>query len=395
MRPLAVCLLTTLLFPPGPSAAQTSTAGPPAAGTPATSTPTQACDPPASRDDGWKVAAPASVGLDSAKLCALVPRFEAWTDADIHVVLVARHGTLVFEHYFKGADERWGRSLGVVDFAPDVKHDLRSITKSVTSLLLGIAIDRGWVPGIDAPVLSLLPQYADLRSTEKDRITLRHLLTMSAGLKWDENIPYSNPDNSEIQMDRAPDPYRYVLTRPVDTPPGAIWNYSGGGAALISAVLHQATGKTEDVLAQQLLFDPLGISDVAWVHYPANGEPMAASGLAMRPRDLAKLGQLVLNHGAWDGRQIVSAAWIDASIAPQIQGAQLYFYGYQWWLGRSLVNLHQIDWAVGYGLGGQRLFIVPQLDMVVLVMAGLYHSDMQGLAPLQVLNRYALAAVGP
>jgi CubicO group peptidase (beta-lactamase class C family) len=373
-----ICLLVGLLLAPVRAAAQGPT-----------------CDPPLSRDDGWKVAAPETLGLDAATLCALVPRFEAWKAADLHAVLVARHGTLVFEHYFQGADERWGRSLGSVTFGPDVKHDLRSITKSVTSLLLGIAIDRGWVPGIDTPVLTLLPAYADLRSAEMDRITLRHLLTMSAGLKWDENVPYSSPDNSEIQMDDASDPYRYVLTRPVETPPGAIWNYSGGGAALISAVLHQATGKTEDVLAKELLFDPLGISDVAWVRYPGNGEPLAASGLAMRPRDLAKLGQLVLNRGMWDGKQVVSAAWIDASITPQIQGPQLYFYGYQWWLGRSLVNGHQVDWAVGYGLGGQRLFILPQLDMVVLVMAGLYRSDMQSLGPLIALNRYVLAAVRP
>jgi CubicO group peptidase (beta-lactamase class C family) len=393
MRLSTVCLLAAVLLVPGLAAAQTSTADASAAGV--STAAALACDPPVPRDDGWKVAAPATVGLDAATLCALVPRFEAWKEADVHAALVVRHGALVFEHYFNGADERWGRSLGVVDFAPDVKHDLRSITKSVTSLLLGIAIDHGWVPGIDASVLSLLPQYADLHSVEMDRITLRHLLTMSAGLKWDENVPYTIPDNSEIQMDGAPDPYRYVLTRPIDTAPGTVWNYSGGGAALISAVLHQATGKTEDVLAQELLFDPLGISDVAWVRYTGNGEPVAASGLAMRPRDLAKLGQLVLNRGMWAGRQVVSAAWIDASITPQIQGSQLYFYGYQWWLGRSLVNLHQIDWAVGYGLGGQRLYIVPQLDMVVLVMAGLYRSDMQGWVPLIALNRYALAAVRP
>jgi len=352
-----------------------------------------ACDPPAGRDDGWKLAAPETVGLDPAALCALVPRFTAWTQADMHAVLVVRHGALVFEHYFKGEDETWGRSRGVVEFAPEVKHDLRSITKSVTSLVLGIAIDHGWVPGVDTPVLSLLPQYADLRSPELDRITLRHLLTMSAGLKWDENIPYSNPENSEIQMDYAPDPYRYVLTRPVDSAPGAIWNYSGGGAALISAVLHKATGKTEDVLLQETLFDPLGIHDVDWARYPKTNEPAAASGLRMRPRDLAKLGQLVLNHGMWDGKQIVSAAWIDASITPQIQASQLYFYGYQWWLGRSLVDKHQVDWAVGYGLGGQRLYVLPQLDMVVLVMTGLYRSEIQSVVPLIALNRYALAAV--
>src|SRR5208282_1253951 len=151
MRLSAMCLLAAFVLAPGLATAQTSaagvsTGGPQAAGAPA-------CDPPVPRDDGWKVAAPATVGLDAATLCGLVPRFDAWKEADVHAVLVARHGTLVFEHYFNGADERWGRSLGVIDFAPDVKHDLRSITKSVTSLLLGIAIDRGLVPGVDAPVL--------------------------------------------------------------------------------------------------------------------------------------------------------------------------------------------------------------------------------------------------
>lgn len=281
-------------------------------------------------------------------------------------------------------------------FGPDVKHDLRSISKSVTSLLLGITIDHGWVRGVDTPVLSLLPQYSKLRTPEKGRITLEDLLTMSQGLAWNENLPSSDWQNdSEVQMDSARDPYRYVLTRPVDTAPGVRWNYSGGSAALISAILHQATGKTEDVLARQNLFGPLGITDVAWFHYPWTGEPIAASGLRMRPRDLLKLGQLVLNHGQWDGKQIVSSAWIKASTTPHIQALQLYFYGYQWWLGRSFVDGREVDWSAGVGLGGQRLFILPSLDMVVLVMAGLYHSEAQTSVPLQVLNRYALAAVKP
>ncbi len=351
------------------------------------------CGVPQTRSDGWHVATPQSVGLDRKSLCAIGPRFAAWKDADVHVVLVARHGRLVYEHYFKGEDENWGSSLGDIEHGPDTLHDLRSISKSVTSLILGIAIHRGWVSGLDTPVLNLLPRYADLRSPEKNKITLRDLLTMSHGLKWDENIPYSDPHNSEVEMDNAADPYRFVLAQPIDTPPGAVWNYSGGGAALISAVLHQATGKTEDVLAQELLFSPLGITDVAWQQYPRNDEPIAASGLRMLPRDLLKLGQLVLNHGAWNGRQIVPAAWIVASTTPQIEAAQLYFYGYQWWLGRSLVHGQSVDWSAGIGWGGQRLYVIPRLDMVALVMAGLYSSDMQSWVPLQVLDRYVLAAV--
>jgi CubicO group peptidase (beta-lactamase class C family) len=308
-------------------------------------------------------------------------------------VLAIRHDTLVFEHDFSGSDENWGHSLGTVTFGPNVPHDLRSISKSVTSLLLGIAIDRGWVPGVDTPVMSLLPAYADLHSPELDRITLAHLLTMSQGLAWEENTPYSDPNNSEIQMDYAADPYRYVLSRKVDMPPGRVWNYSGGSATLISAVLHQATGKTEDTLAQERSFTPLGIKDVAWHRYPTNGEPIAASGLRMLPRDLAKLGQLVLNHGMWNGKQVVPATWIDASVTPRIQASQLYFYGYQWWLGRSFVQGQQVGWIAGVGYGGQRLFIIPHLDMVVLVMACLYSSELQGWVPLLILNCNVLAAV--
>ena len=351
------------------------------------------CPSPASGEDHWAVAAPADVGLDGATLCAIGPRFTEWKQANIHAVLVARHGRLAFEHYFSGADEDWGRSIGTVQFDPDVKHDVRSVTKSVTALLLGIAIGRGLVPGVDAPVLSLLPDYADLKTEAKQRITLRHLLTMSAGLAWDENIPYSDSANSEIRMDFAADPYRYVLERPVDAPPGHRYNYSGGSAALISAVLHKATGKTEDVLAQDMLFAPLGITDVSWARYPGNGDPIAASGLRMRPRDMAKLGQLVLNHGRWNEQQIVPEAWLEESMAPHIQGSQLYFYGYQWWLGRSLVGGRPTDWEAGVGLGGQRVFIVPALDLVVVTTAGLYKSEMQAWVPLQILNRYVLDAV--
>jgi CubicO group peptidase (beta-lactamase class C family) len=358
------------------------------------------CGVPQSRADGWRLATPESVGLDQNPLCAIGPKFTGWLGENVHAVLVARHGSLVYERYFKGDDENGSRRLSDAEHDPDTLHDLRSVTKSITSLILGIAIDRGWVPGVDTTVVKLLPQYADLRSPEKDRITLRHLLTMSQGLKWDQiQTPYSDPGNSETAMDSAADPYRFVLSQPIYSSPGAIWNYSSGSAALISAVLHQATGKTLDVLAREELFTPLGITKVRWFRYRSNGEPMAASGLRMLPRDLLKVGQLVLNRGVWNGRQIVSAAWIDASITPHIQTAQLfsmagYSYGYQWWIGHSLVNGQTVDWAAGQGLGGQRLFLIPRLDMVVVVMAGLYkNSGAAASVPQAVLNGYVLASV--
>lgn len=350
------------------------------------------CGTPAGLPDGWQLATPDAVGLDPAMLCGIGPKFQAWTEADVHSVLVIRHGKLVYERYFTGPDERLGRPLGTVTFDATTKHDLRSITKSVVSLVLGIAIGKGQITGVDQPIMPLLPEYADLRSPEKDKITLRDLLTMSQGLAWNEDLPYSNPENSETQMDDAADPVRFILSRPVETPPGLVFNYSGGSAAIIGRLLRKATGQPIDAIARTELFAPLGITDFEWVPI-ASGEPAAASGLRLRPRDTAKLGQLVLDHGVWHGKQIVPADWITAATTPHINGPLLWFYGYQFWLGRSLVHDHEVDWALGLGYGGQRLFIVPALDLVVLVHCGLYRSSLQSAVPLMVLNRYVLRAV--
>jgi CubicO group peptidase (beta-lactamase class C family) len=307
-------------------------------------------------------------------------------------VLVVRHGRLVYEHYFAGEDQRWGQPLGRIAHDAATRHDLRSITKSVTSLLVGIAVDTGWIKDIDAPVLSLLPQYADLRSPDKDRITLRHLLTMSSGLAWSEDLPYSDPRNSERLMSDAPDPYRYVLEQPFAEAPGTRWNYSGGSTALLSAVLKQVSGRSLEVMAREMLFAPLGIDDVEWVRYP-NGDPVAASGLRLRPRDIAKIGRLVLDHGAWQGRQIVSAGWIAQSTTKQIAAEDQIDYGFQWWLGHSQVGGRDLRWSAGVGWGGQRLFLVPDRDLLVVVTAGLYDQpDEQDALGRTVLERYVLPA---
>jgi len=378
-RPLALLLALAL----GGCAA----AAPPPASTAAT----PGCGVPAAMADGWQTGTPESVGIDSATLCPLIQRLEGWKEADIHSVLVVRHDRLVFEHYFTGDDERWGRPLGTVTYDASMQHDLRSVTKSVVGLVVGIAVERGWIKSLDTPVLSYFPEYADLATPEKQRITVRHLLTMSLGLAWNEDLPYGNPGNSENRMTNAPDPYRYILEQPVAAPAGTVYTYSGGSTVLLSAILRKTSGKPLDELAKTLLFDPLGITSAEWERYE-NGDPIAASGLRMRPRDLVKIGELVLQHGSWQGKQVVPASWIAEATAPQINGSGLYFYGYQFWLGRSLVDKREVDWVLGLGYGGQRLFIVPDLDLVVLIHAGLYQSPLQAFVPLGVFNRYVLPA---
>jgi len=215
------------------------------------------CGVPSAITDQWVVAEPESVGLASATLCPMLKWLNASKESNVHAVLVVRHGTLVFEHYFSGSDEAWGRPIGKIAFGPEVRHDERSATKSVIALLLGIAIDRGLIKGIDEPVLSFFPEYADLRAPEKDRITLRHLVTMSAGLEWHEiDVPYTSADNSEIRMELSGDPYRFTLGQPVVAPAGDVWNYNSGGTEVVAAVLKKVTGKPVDDFARDLLFQP-------------------------------------------------------------------------------------------------------------------------------------------
>jgi CubicO group peptidase (beta-lactamase class C family) len=329
--------------------------------------------------------------MNADVLSGLAPQFEGWREANLHAALMVRHGRIVYERYFTGEDRAWGTALGQVEYHAGLRHDLRSITKSIVSLLFGIASDRGLVQDPDEPVFSFVPEYAALKTPEKARITLRHVLTMSAGLAWNEYIPYSDPANSERRMMDAPDRYRYVLEQPSVRPAGAAYNYSGGLTALLAEILQKRSGSAIDALANEALFGPLGIRDLEWGQY-ADGA-VNISGLRMRPRDLAKIGQLVLTGGMWNDRRVVSKTWIEDSTSPHVHGEGLFFYGYQWWLGRSLVNRREVQWISAVGWGGQRMYIVPSLDLVVVVTAGLYDNPI--LMPVIgeiILRRYALPA---
>jgi CubicO group peptidase (beta-lactamase class C family) len=341
----------------------------------------------------WTNANPESAGLRSEPLSELIEWLDHFAQAKIHSVLVARHGRLVFEHYRAGEDECWGEPLGNVDHGPESKHDLRSVTKSVISLLFGITLDRKLITDINEAVIDWFPEYSDLRTPEKERISLRHLLTMSAGLEWYEYVPFSDPKNSEMRMLSSPDQYRFALEQPVVAPGGRLWNYNSGGTLLLEAVIAKAADGALDDVAREFLFEPLGITDFAWTKNSKSGI-FEVGGLRLRSRDLAKIGQLVVNGGNWNGRQIVSERWVKESTAAHIGPADLtYFYGYQWWLGRSLVNRGEVAWICAMGHGGQRVFAVPALDLVTVVTAGLYADPSLGRLPLVIFNRYVLGAV--
>jgi CubicO group peptidase (beta-lactamase class C family) len=307
----------------------------------------------------------------------MADRLAASSDANVHAVLVARGGKLVFERYFKGSDEIPGRFYGSrvedVTFDADTLHNVKSVSKSVASLALGIAIDRGLIRGVDEPIFSFFPELSDLRSPEKDRIQLSHVLTMSMGLKWEEATPATGDDNNdEARMHSAWDPCRYVLGLPVTAPAGQEFFYNTGALTLLSAIVRKAAGRPLDEFAHVTLFEPLGITALEWSR--VRGDADAGGGLRLRPRDMAKIGQLVLAGGRWNDRQVVSKAWIDASMTPRLKATSLFSYGYLWWLGRSLFQEREIHWAAALGRGGQSIRIVPELDLVAAVTAGYYQD---------------------
>jgi CubicO group peptidase (beta-lactamase class C family) len=329
---------------------------------------TDACGPPAAQDDGWRVA---SEGVDRAALRQMADRL-ASSDANVHSVLVARGGALVFERYFQRSDEIDGRLVDKVAFDQKTLHNVKSVSKSVAALALGVALDRGLIASVDEPVLNFFPDLADLRSPEKDALLLRHVLTMSVGLSWVEAVPGNDEDNDESRMHMARDPVRYVLSLQTVAPPGREFFYNTGALTLLSAIVRKATGGPLDEFAREALFKPLGIDDFEWVR--VKGDTDAGGGLRLRPRDMAKIGQLVLSGGLWNGSQIVSKAWIDASTSPKLDATGQYFYGYLWWLGRSWLNGREVRWIGALGRGGQSIRIVPDLDLVVVVTAGYYQD---------------------
>jgi CubicO group peptidase (beta-lactamase class C family) len=330
--------------------------------------------------------------MRSEVLSAVVGWLDGLAGSNAHGITVARNGFMIFQHYRSGLDESWREKLDTIVHGPDVKHDIRSVTKVVIGLLVGDALARGLIPDLEIPLFDVLPEYSDLRTGGKDRIRLRHLLTMSAGLEWDENLPPTDPRNGEFRLWQSDDRLRTALEPRLLSEPGSVWAYSGGCTELLAAVLRKISGKQVDAYAREALFEPLAITDVEWACH-ADGTPSASGGLRLRAPDLARIGQLVVDGGIWKGERLLPATWIAQSLTPQI-GAhdRLFFYGFHWWLGRSLIEGREIPWAAGIGLGGQRLFVVPALSLVVVITAGHYADAMQSWLPLVVLNRYVLGA---
>lgn len=315
--------------------------------------------------------------------------FEAGELPGLHNVLIIHNGEVIAERHYEGADERWGQPLGQRQHGADTLHDLRSVTKSITGILYGIALAEGIVPGLDEPIIDQFPEYADLAADpERRKILVRHVLSMKMGTEWNEDLPYTDPANSEIAMELAPDRYRFVLDRPMVNEPGDWWTYNGGATAVIAKLIARGAGKPIDKYAAERLFTPLGIESFEWIA-GADGEPSAASGLRLSVHDLAKIGKLVLNDGKWNSEQIVPASWLRTSFTPYSNLQTGLRYGFFWWLAPQGDPPLSV---AGFGNGGQRLSISKANDMVVVVYAGNYNDPEAWRIPVKILVDFAIPA---
>ena len=312
--------------------------------------------------------------------------FETGQLPGLHGAIIDFRGERLAEVYFPGKDERWGASIGVVNREAHSLHDLRSVTKSVVGLLYGIALSEGKVPGPDQPLYAQFPGYRDLlEEPGRDRILVGHALSMQMGLEWNEDIPYSDPRNSEVAMEKAPDRYRFVLEQPIREAPGESWIYSGGAVALLGKLIEDGTGMRLDAYAEEKLFTPLSIGTYEWIA-GADGAPSAASGLRLALPDLAKIGHLVADLGAHEGQQIVPADWLEQSFYPRVTLNESTRYGYLWYLSGNEEN----PIAIAVGNGGQRLTVEIGVDLVVASFAGRYNDPESWQTSINVLFDYAV-----
>ncbi len=346
--------------------------------------------PPLARDDGWRVTDARAAHWDMAPLAAMEAKLGDAGYKGITSVLIAQRGKLVYEGYFNGGEA--GRL-----------NDVRSASKSVTALLVGAAIDRGLIPDVHARVYGFFPdkqpfQHPDPR---KQTITLEDLLTMGSLWECDDDNAFSS--GNEERMYVSEDWLQFALdlpikgfapwmSKPKDSPYGRAFSYCTAGAFTLGAIVERVTHKSLAAFAAEALEKPLGITDVQWNQSPL-GIGMGGGGTRYRSRDLAKLGELALDEGRWQGRQVLSAAWIKQMLTPHAQAREDADYGYLWWCFRFPVHgTEQVAWAMS-GNGGNYVLVMPSQQLVAVITSTAYNQRNAHAQSQEIFRDYVLKAL--
>ena len=334
--------------------------------------------PPAQRDDGWSVSTLEAEGIDQDLVDQMVTGVLSGELGRVETLLIARNGKLVLDEYFYG-------------FNADRLHSIQSITKSINALLVGVAVDRGDIESVRVPAAQFFEEYEDTKWVSQEYpVSLRDMLRMSAPIDWVENISYADPQNTNTQMNLAPDWVEFVLNRDYIGGDEGTSTYMSGLSILLGAVVKNTTGLYPDELAMETLFRDLGVLEFVWLSAP-DGTRHTGGGLFMKARDLLKIGEVIRTRGVWNGQQVISAEWVSQSIddrLPLSRGDRpgvIEEYGYQWWIPTFDIEGTSIEVILGSGNGGQAVGIVPQLDAVFVFNGGEYAGT-----PDPKLNRYTI-----
>lgn len=329
---------------------------------------------PVELEDGWQTNDLKSQNVNTASIYELFSQLHNGENK-LHSILIAKNNQIIIEEYFN-------------DHSINQPHDLRSTSKSIRAILLGIAIDKGFIDSVDDPISKYIKDKAPIKNIDerKDKITIKHLITMSTGLDcndWDKKSK-----GQEDKVYKKKDWIQYTLDLPMINDPGTVSNYCSMGIVLLAEIISQASGKSIDKFAEEHLFKPLGISNISWGHTSDKEVISSGKRLYMTSRDMAKIGQLILNNGKWKEEQIVSEKWIVESTTPKtkITGID---YGYLWWNIPFKVKNNTVSSKVATGNGGQYIMIFPESDMIAVFTGGAYNSQEDKL-PFAIMSNVFL-----
>lgn len=352
--------------------------------------------------DMWPTSTPEEQGIDAAAIDSLVNDIHNGKYGLIDAFMLIRNGYVVADHRFENDYEAIAAEYDTTNhqynydhpewhpyLAGTTLHTLQSVTKSVTSAALGIAIDEGFIEGVHVPVMPYFKAYEPYTTdTRKESTTLEDFLTMRSGIKWNASGPYGTGEHSTDLLEASDEWIKFVLDQPTDTIPGQRYQYNDGVSVLLGKIIREATGKRADEWANEKLFQPIGIKNFYWKITP-DEEVDTEGGLYLASEDLARIGYLFLRDGVWDGKQIVSKEWVEASTAPVVPDVrpdndrQDAGYGYQWWVPASEDGLTNV--FAGNGYGGQFLHVSPEHDIVMVFNGWNIHSrpEMSSWSALQ------------
>ena len=352
---------------------------------------------PVKTDDGWETGTLSSVGMDKSWFENLVGDIQEGDYSEIHSIIVVKNNKLVFEKYWAGHDfdpyspDYHGR---YIEFDMATRQNTHSATKSMTSALMGIAMDKGFIQNEGNSIFDYLPDYYDAwKNRGREDITIEHCLMMASGLEWNEwDTQVTSSDSDLMRFNRSEDPIAYLLSKSMRTQPGTTFYYNGGTVDLLGVLIVNSTNQSVPAFSSTYLFGPLGITNYNWVTLPPSGMTACHGDIHITPRDMAKFGQLFLNEGEWNGSRILSKAWVEQStqfrINPPVNWAN--GYGYLWWLRNFQINsmIYRSFKAIGWG--GQEIFVFKDLNMVVVFTGANYVTRV----PCdEIMQRYILPAI--